>query len=187
MGAGKKLILLTAYRRENWGIGIERICSAARKNVSRDGVHILYPVHPNPNVKTTVNKMLSDRAGISLVEPLDYATLLAALNESFIVLTYSGGLQEEAPALGKAVLILRNTTERPEGVTVGGAKIVSTDIPKIVKWTDMLLDNPDACNEMSNVRNPFGDGNAAQRIAKESINRNTSLRREKIKQADIVL
>jgi UDP-N-acetylglucosamine 2-epimerase (non-hydrolysing) len=163
--SGKKLILITAHRRENWGDGIRQICRAALCLASRGDVQIAIPVHPNPNVREPIYQALSGHSAISLLEPLDYLSFVDLMRRSHIVLTDSGGVQEEAPALGKPVLVLRNTTERPEGVEAGAARLVGLDSGRIVCAAERLLDNEAEFRSMSQVRNPFGDGKAALRIA----------------------
>ncbi len=162
---GKRLILMTAHRRENWGDGIAAICSAALRLVARGDTFIVFPVHPNPKVREMVREMLGNHPDIFLLEPLAYADFVLMLDRASIVLTDSGGVQEEAPALGKPVLIMRDTTERPEGVSAGCAKLVGLGANDIVGQTNKLLDDPVAYDAMSQVQNPYGDGTAAKQIA----------------------
>jgi UDP-N-acetylglucosamine 2-epimerase (non-hydrolysing) len=162
---GRRLVLLTAHRRENHGRPLEGICQAVREICVRNpDVLVLYPVHLNPNVQRVVRKHLQDMPQVKLCEPLDYATFVRAMRESYLILTDSGGIQEEAPSLGKPVLVLRSATERPEGVEIGAARLVGTDTDRIVAETQRLLDDPEAYQRMAAVVNPFGDGHAAERI-----------------------
>ncbi|MCB2122092.1 non-hydrolyzing UDP-N-acetylglucosamine 2-epimerase [Albidovulum sp.] len=162
---GRKLILMTAHRRENWGEGIDAICRAARQLADRGDVVIALPVHPNPRVSVPVRAALGDHPAICLLEPLGYAEFVSMLGRCEIVLTDSGGVQEEAPALGKPVLVLRDTTERPEGVEAGCARLIGLDARRIVEEATRLLDDPEAYGAMSHVANPYGDGTAARQIA----------------------
>ena len=162
---GKKLVLVTAHRRENHGEPFENICAALRDIADRGDVKMLYPVHPNPNVRGVAHRVLGNHTAIELVEPLDYPKMVAAMRCCDLILTDSGGVQEEAPSLGKPVLVLRTTTERPEGVTAGAARLVGTDQSAIVAAANELLDNPTAYAAMAKVENPYGDGRAAHRIA----------------------
>lgn len=163
--AGKKLVLVTAHRRENFGEPFEQVCAALRDVADRGDVQMLYPVHPNPNVRDVAHRMLGDHKAINLVEPLDYPQMVAAMRACDLILTDSGGVQEEAPSLGKPVLVLRTTTERPEGVTAGAAKLVGTDRATILREANGLLDDAVAYSAMAKVENPYGDGRAAHRIA----------------------
>jgi UDP-N-acetylglucosamine 2-epimerase (non-hydrolysing) len=160
----KRLILMTAHRRENWGDGIAAICNAALRLVARGDTFVVFPVHPNPRVSDMVHDVLGSHPDIFLLEPLAYADFVLMLDRAAIVLTDSGGVQEEAPALGKPVLIMRDTTERPEGVTAGCAKLVGLDTEMIVTQTNKLLDDPAAYKAMSQVQNPYGDGTASKQI-----------------------
>lgn len=163
--AGKRLILITAHRRENFGQPLEQICKALKEiAISFDDVHLVYPVHLNPNVQTIVRAELSGVANITLLEPLDYLPLVQLMKASYLVLTDSGGLQEEAPGLGKPVLVLREVTERPEGVEAGTVKLVGTDKDRIVRETARLLEDVDEYGKMSRAVNPYGDGRASERI-----------------------
>jgi len=162
----KRILLATAHRRENFGQPMQDICRALRaiaKGYSED-VHIVYPVHLNPNVAEPVYALLSGVSNITLLEPLDYLAFVHLMNRSHIVLTDSGGLQEEAPSLDKPVLVLRNITERPEAVQAGTARVVGTETERIVHETSRLLDDPAAYDRMANAVNPYGDGHAAERI-----------------------
>jgi UDP-N-acetylglucosamine 2-epimerase (non-hydrolysing) len=164
MDPGKRLILVTGHRRENFGSGFENICTAIRRISERRDVEIVYPVHLNPNVQEPVRRMLGNRKNIHLIEPLDYLPFVYLMDRSHILLTDSGGVQEEAPSLGKPVLVMRNTTERPEAVAAGTVKLVGTDQETIVTETHRLLDDPAEYKRMSHAHNPYGDGQAAVRI-----------------------
>lgn len=163
--ATKKLILVTAHRRESFGAGMEAIARAITRIAAREDVAILFPVHPNPNVARVMQHMIGDRANIARVPPLDYPQFIRALGLCHLVLTDSGGVQEEAPALGKPVLVMRDTTERPEGIVAGTARLVGTDPDRIVAEVERLLDDQPAYQAMARAHNPFGDGTAADRIA----------------------
>ena len=163
--AGKKLVLVTAHRRENHGEPLENICAALREIADRSDVKMLYPVHPNPNVLEVAHRVLGNHEAIELVDPLDYPKMVAAMRACDVILTDSGGVQEEAPSLGKPVLVLRTTTERPEGITAGAARLVGTDRATIVNAANELLDDAAAYSAMAKVENPYGDGRAAHRIA----------------------
>lgn len=165
----KRIILVTAHRRENFGEPIRAICQALENLAKRysEDVHIVYPVHLNPNIRGPVHAMLGGVANITLLDPLDYLSFVHLMKRCHIVLTDSGGLQEEAPSLGKPVLVLRDVTERPEAVRAGTARIVGTRADAIVEQTSLLLDDPDACCRMANAVNPYGDGHAAERICQE--------------------
>jgi UDP-N-acetylglucosamine 2-epimerase (non-hydrolysing) len=164
--AGKRVILVTTHRRENFGGGMASIARAIARIAARDDVAVIFPVHPNPNVVTVMDAILGDRANIARIEPLDYPTFVRALGVADIVLTDSGGVQEEAPALGKPVLVMRETTERPEGVAAGTAKLIGTDEDRIVSEIFTLLDDKAAYAAMAHAHNPYGDGHAAEQIAK---------------------
>lgn len=164
--AGKRLVLVTTHRRENFGGGMESIARALGRIVERDDVAILFPMHPNPNVVAVMNAVLGDRPNIARIDPLDYPHFIRALDMCEIVLSDSGGVQEEAPALGKPVLVMRETTERPEGVEAGTAKLVGTDEDRIVAELSALLDDSQAYAAMARAHNPFGDGHASARIAR---------------------
>lgn len=164
--AGKRIVLVTTHRRENFGGGMEAIATAIRRIAERDDVAVLFPVHPNPNVVSVMDARLGDRPNIARVDPLDYPHFIRALDMAHIVLTDSGGVQEEAPALGKPVLVMRETTERPEGVAAGTAKLVGTDAERILSEVVQLLDFRDAYQAMARAHNPFGDGRASARIAR---------------------
>jgi len=162
----KKVIMITAHRRENWGEGIQNICIALNKIVEEnEDVELIYLVHLNPVVKDVVFERLGGKERIHLLSPLDTKETHNLMNKSFMVMTDSGGLQEEAPHLGKPVLVLRDVTERPEAVDAGTVKLVGTDIDKIVSEANELLRNPESYLKMSKSINPYGDGVASQRIA----------------------
>lgn len=163
--AGKRIVLVTTHRRENFGGGMEDIARALGRIADRDDTAILFPMHPNPNVVAAMDKVLGDRANVARIEPLDYPHFIRALELSHVVLSDSGGVQEEAPALGKPVLVMRETTERPEGVAAGTAKLVGTNPERIVSEISTLLDVPSAYSAMARAHNPFGDGHASERIA----------------------
>jgi UDP-N-acetylglucosamine 2-epimerase (non-hydrolysing) len=163
--AGKRLILVTTHRRENFGEGMSGIATALARIADRGDTALLFPMHPNPNVVQVMEATLGDRRNILRIDPLDYPHFIRALDLAEIVLTDSGGVQEEAPALGKPVLVMRETTERPEGVEAGTAKLVGTDPERIVSEISTLLDVPQAYSAMARAHNPFGDGRAAGRIA----------------------
>jgi UDP-N-acetylglucosamine 2-epimerase (non-hydrolysing) len=162
----KKVIMITAHRRENWGQGIENICDALSKIVEENkDVELVYLVHLNPVVKDVVNRKLGDKERVHLLSPLDTKETHNLMNKCFMVMTDSGGLQEEAPHLGKPVLVLRDVTERPEAVEYGTVKLVGTDIEKIITEANNLINNKDEYTKMSKAANPYGDGLASKRIA----------------------
>jgi UDP-N-acetylglucosamine 2-epimerase (non-hydrolysing) len=163
--AGKRLVLVTTHRRENFGDGMAGIADAIARIAARPDTAVLFPMHPNPNVVSVMDRVLGDRPNICRIDPLDYPHFIRALGLAEIVLSDSGGVQEEAPALGKPVLVMRETTERPEGVAAGTAKLVGTDPDRIVSEISTLLDVPHAYSAMARAHNPFGDGHAAERIA----------------------
>jgi UDP-N-acetylglucosamine 2-epimerase (non-hydrolysing) len=167
-----RLVLITAHRRENFGEPLENICTAIRRlaEVYVDDVRFVYPVHLNPNVQETVYRLLAGVPNITLLPPLDYLPFVHLLKCAALVLTDSGGLQEEAPAFGVPVLVLRDVTERPEGVEAGAVKLVGTDTERIIAETRRLLDDPSAYAHMAHAVNPYGDGHAAPRIVKALIN-----------------
>ena len=161
----KKLILVTGHRRESFGGGFERICQAlVTIATNNDDVQVLYPVHLNPNVRDPVNRILRNVDNVHLIEPQDYLPFVYLMNQSHIILTDSGGIQEEAPSLGKPVLVMRDTTERPEAVESGTVKLVGTDKKKIIDAVQALLDDEILYSEMSRAHNPYGDGKASKRI-----------------------
>jgi UDP-N-acetylglucosamine 2-epimerase (non-hydrolysing) len=161
----KRLVLVTAHRRENFGHGIEEICRAVRWiSTVYDDVHIAMPVHPNPHVSGPVHELLGGLDNVTLVEPLDYQPLVWLLKRCFMVLTDSGGVQEEAIGVGKPVLVLRDTTERPEGVEAGNARLVGPHCDRIIRWAQALLDDGITHAAMSKASSPYGDGRASERI-----------------------
>ncbi|MBP6218934.1 MAG: UDP-N-acetylglucosamine 2-epimerase (non-hydrolyzing) [Oligoflexales bacterium] len=169
----KKMILVTGHRRENFGTGFENICLAIRKIVDQHkNVEIVYPVHLNPNVRDPVNRILGqigveqDKSPIHLISPLDYPSFVYLMGRSYLVLTDSGGIQEEAPSLGKPVLVMRDTTERPEAIEAGTARLVGTEVDSIFDSVSELLSNHDTYKRMAETRNPYGDGTACQQIIK---------------------
>jgi len=169
----KKLILVTGHRRENFGQGFENICQALANTAKKyPNVEILYPVHLNPAVQEPVNRLLSNIDNIKLIDPQQYLEFVYLMDRSNIILTDSGGIQEEAPSLGKPVLVMRDTTERPEAVAAGTVKLVGTNVERICKELDTLLTNEDAYKAMSFAHNPYGDGKACQRIADELVKEN---------------
>ena len=163
-----KLILVTAHRRENFGSPLENICLALRDIATRYNgrVHIVYPVHMNPNVWHPVHRLLDNVPNITLTPPLDYLPLVYVIKHAHLVLTDSGGIQEEAPSLGKPVLVLRRVTERPEAVEAGTVRVVGTDRESIVATTECLLKCADEYAQMARAVNPYGDGKAAERIVR---------------------
>lgn len=162
--ASKRLILVTGHRRENFGGGFENICRALGKLAEREDIVIVYPVHLNPNVKEPVHRLLGDAVNVLLIDPLEYVPFTYLMKRAYLVLTDSGGIQEEAPSLGKPVLVMRDNTERPEAVIAGTVKLVGTSFERIVESANMLLDNPAAYDEMAGAHNPYGDGKASSRI-----------------------
>ncbi|MBA4047359.1 MAG: UDP-N-acetylglucosamine 2-epimerase (non-hydrolyzing), partial [Sphingomonas sp.] len=164
--AGKRIIAVTAHRRENFGSGMAQIAEGLQKLAARDDVAIIYPLHPNPNVGGVMRPALAGHENIALIDPLDYLDFVAMMAASDIVLTDSGGIQEEAPSLGKPVLVMRDTTERPEGVTAGTARLVGADAAVIATETSRLLDDRGAYDAIARAHNPYGDGKASARIAK---------------------
>jgi len=167
LDATRPLVLVTAHRRESFGEPLERVCRALATLAGRNGksgVSIVYPVHPNPNVRSAVARHLEGRPNVHLLEPLDYARFVDLMKRAHLILTDSGGIQEEAPGLGKPVLVLRDRTERPEAIAAGTAILVGTEYDRIVGEVDRLMADPDAYRAMAVARNPFGDGHAAERI-----------------------
>ncbi|WP_341863264.1 UDP-N-acetylglucosamine 2-epimerase (non-hydrolyzing) [Gymnodinialimonas sp. 57CJ19] len=160
----KRIILVTGHRRESFGDGFERMCRALSKIAEREDVQIIYPVHLNPNVKGPVEKLLGSLKRVKLVPPQDYLPFVHLMRRADIILTDSGGVQEEAPSLGKPVLVMRDTTERPEAVDAGTVKLVGTNTDLIVRETTLLLDDAAAYAKMSRAHNPYGDGQASERI-----------------------
>lgn len=163
--ANQKLVLITGHRRENFGQGFENICQALRELATRHpDVNFVYPVHLNPNVQKPVKTLLAGLNNVHLISPLGYEPFVHLMQQSYLVLTDSGGVQEEAPGLGKPVLVMRDTTERPEAVDAGTVKLVGTSVEQIVSEVSNLLSNSSAYAEMSRAHNPYGDGKACTRI-----------------------
>lgn len=160
----RRMILVTGHRRESFGGGFRRICDALARLAEREDVQIVYPVHLNPNVKGPVEESLGGLDRVRLVPPQDYLPFVHLMRRSHIILTDSGGVQEEAPSLGKPVLVMRDTTERPEAIEAGTVRLVGTDTDLIVREATRLLDDAAAYDEMARAHNPYGDGRAAQRI-----------------------
>ena len=161
---GRRLILVTAHRRESFGAGFEQICRALARIGARDDVEIIFPVHPNPNVQEPVRRSLRGRPHIHLIAPLDYLTFVYLMSQAHLIITDSGGIQEDAPSLGKPVLVMRAVTERPDAVAAGAVRLVGTDAERITREAGRLLDDADAYGEMARVRNLYGDGRASERI-----------------------
>lgn len=161
----RRMVLVTGHRRESFGGGFERICTALGQIAERFGdVDIVYPMHMNPNVREPVTRLLGTHANIHLIEPQDYLPFVWLMNRSDIIITDSGGIQEEAPSLGKPVLVMRDTTERPEALEAGTVRLVGTDVGQIFDWASRLLTDEAAYREMSVAHNPYGDGKATLRI-----------------------
>jgi UDP-N-acetylglucosamine 2-epimerase (non-hydrolysing) len=161
----RKLIVVTAHRRESFGEGFERICSALARLACRPDVQIVYPVHPNPNVQAPVGRLLAGLGNVLLVEPLAYVPFVDLMRRAWILLTDSGGIQEEGPSLGKPILVMREKTERPEAVRAGTVRLVGTDPDRIVEQASLLLDDQAQYGSMARVHNPYGDGRASARIS----------------------
>ncbi len=166
----KKIVLVTGHRRESFGSGFEQICQALQTLSQRQDIQIIYPVHLNPQVQEPVNRLLQNIDNVHLIKPQDYLPFVYLMMIADIILTDSGGVQEEAPSLGKPVLVMRDTTERPEAVAAGTVKLVGADRQKIVDSVNHLLDDPAAYRAMSVAHNPYGDGLASQRIVTGVIN-----------------
>lgn len=164
LDSGKRLLLVTGHRRENFGAGFEAICQALRDIAAEPGIQVVYPVHLNPNVQGPVRRILGETDNVHLIDPLDYLPFVYLMKRSHIILTDSGGVQEEAPSLGKPVLVMRETTERPEAVAAGTVLLVGTDRERIVCETRRLMENSEAYQQMAYAHNPYGDGQACQRI-----------------------
>lgn len=161
----KKIILFTGHRRENFGDGFENIFESIKNlTLSRNDIQLIYPVHPNPNVKSVAQNYFKDNKNVLLIEPLDYSTFIWLLNKSYLVITDSGGIQEEAPSLGKPVLVIRDTTERPEAVEAGTVILVGSNKVDLLHNANLLLDDVRFYNQMSSIINPYGDGLASERI-----------------------
>ncbi|SNS27632.1 non-hydrolyzing UDP-N-acetylglucosamine 2-epimerase [Sphingopyxis indica] len=163
--AGKRIVAVTSHRRENFGDGMKAIAEAVAAIAQRADIGVIFPVHPNPQVRSAMEPILGSLANVALIDPLDYPHFVRLLGLSAIVLTDSGGVQEEAPSLGKPVLVMRETTERPEGIAAGTARLVGTDKTRIVTEIFSLLDDESAYTAMARAHNPFGDGTAAKQIA----------------------
>jgi UDP-N-acetylglucosamine 2-epimerase (non-hydrolysing) len=167
----KRLILVTGHRRENFGQGFENICRALLELSLRDDVELIYPVHLNPNVQEPVKRLLANQADIHLIDPLDYLPFVYLMKRAYLIITDSGGVQEEAPSLGVPVLVMRDTTERPEAVEAGTVRIVGSDRNNIVYEAMQLLDDPEVYRTMRQAHNPYGDGKACDRIVHDLLNR----------------
>jgi UDP-N-acetylglucosamine 2-epimerase (non-hydrolysing) len=161
----RKLILVTAHRRESFGEGMERICRALARLAERDDAQIVYPVHLNPNVRGPVHRILGNRRNVVLTGPLEYVPFVDLMRRAYLVITDSGGVQEEGPSLGKPILVMREKTERPEAVAAGTVRLVGTDEERIVAEAAALLENGEKYAAMARVHNPYGDGHASSRIA----------------------
>ncbi len=160
----RRLVLVTGHRRENFDGGLERVFGALLRLAGRGDVEVLYPVHLNPNVQAAANRVLTGRSGVHLIAPVDYLRFVHLMGRADLIVTDSGGVQEEAPSLGKPVLVTRDTTERPEAIEAGTARLVGTDEDDLVRQAGELLDDPDAYARMSRAVNPYGDGRAVERI-----------------------
>jgi UDP-N-acetylglucosamine 2-epimerase (non-hydrolysing) len=158
--------VVTAHRRESFGEGFDRICTALSRLASRPDVQIVFPVHPNPNVREPVNRHLTGRRSVHLIDPLEYVPFVDLMRRAHILITDSGGVQEEGPSLGKPILVMREKTERPEAVRAGTVKLVGTDTDSIEGEAARLLDDDDEYGRMSRVHNPYGDGQASERIGR---------------------
>jgi len=163
----RRLVLVTGHRRENFGDSFDSICEALAELAKRDDVQVVYPVHLNPNVREPVNRILGDSDHVHLLDPLEYLPFVYLMSKSYLIISDSGGIQEEAPALGKPVLVMRDTTERPEAVEAGTVKLVGTDKNTIVSAATELLDNEQAYQVMSVATNPYGAGDACQKIIED--------------------
>jgi UDP-N-acetylglucosamine 2-epimerase (non-hydrolysing) len=161
----KKLIVVTAHRRESFGGGFEQICRAIAELADRPDVQVIYPVHPNPNVQDPVQRLLTGHPNVLLIEPLSYVPFVDLMRRAYLLITDSGGIQEEGPSLGKPILVMRDKTERPEAVLAGTVKLVGTDQRRIVREATSLLDDWNAYEAMARVHNPYGDGQASPRIS----------------------
>ncbi len=164
LDSSRKLILVTGHRRENFGEGFDRFCAALRRLAARPDVELVYPVHPNPRVRTPVESALGGLDNVHLIAPLDYQPFVDLMRRSYLILTDSGGVQEEGPSLGKPILVSREVTERPEAVEAGTVRLVGTDEALIVREAEMLLEDPTEYARRSRIHNPYGDGQACPRI-----------------------
>lgn len=171
----RRLILVTGHRRESFGKGFEEICHALKKIAERPDVEIVYPVHLNPNVRGPVNLLLGQTPNVHLLEPVDYPTFVRLMERAHLILTDSGGIQEEAPSLNKPVLVMRNETERREAIATGATELVGTNCAVIVRRTNALLDDVELWNRMAAAPNPYGDGHAARRICDVVLGRKSSV------------
>jgi UDP-N-acetylglucosamine 2-epimerase (non-hydrolysing) len=160
----KKLIVVTAHRRESFGQGFAHICAALARLAQRPDVQLIYPVHRNPNVMDPAYRQLDNLANVFLVEPLDYVPFVDLMRRAYLLITDSGGIQEEGPSLGKPILVMREKTERPEAVAAGTVKLVGTDADRIVREAERLLDDQAEYTRMARIHNPYGDGCASDRI-----------------------
>lgn len=162
----RRLVLVTGHRRESFGPGFEQICEALQTLSQREDIEILYPMHLNPNVREPVNRILGDGSGVHLIEPQDYLPFVYLMDRAHLIITDSGGVQEEAPSLGKPVIVLRDTTERPEAVEAGTVRLVGTDRERIIEEATRLLDDDEVYADMARAHNPYGDGTACEQIVK---------------------
>lgn len=165
LDASKRLVLVTGHRRENFGKGFINICSAIARVAKRSDVQVVYPMHMNPNVRKPAMEILGPLGNVHLTEPLDYLSFLYMMRNSYLIMTDSGGIQEEAPSLGKPVIVMRDTTERPEAVEAGTVILTGTETETMASAAERLLDNPASYDKMANAVNPYGDGKASARIA----------------------
>ena len=165
LDSAKRLVLVTGHRRENFGDGFIHICNAIRRVAERPDVQVVYPMHMNPNVRKPVNEILGGLANVHLIEPLDYLSFLYMMRQSYLIMTDSGGVQEEAPSLGKPVIVMRDTTERPEAVEAGTVILAGTETDAMASAAERLLDDRDFYDKMARAVNPYGDGLASRRIA----------------------
>jgi UDP-N-acetylglucosamine 2-epimerase (non-hydrolysing) len=169
LGRRPRMVLVTGHRRESFGGGFENICAALRELSSRSDLEIVYPVHLNPNVIGPVKRILGGIDNIHLIEPQDYLSFVHLMSRADVILTDSGGVQEEGPSLGKPVLVMRDVTERPEAVAAGTVRLVGADQAKIVGGVSRLLDDAEEMNRMARAINPYGDGHASERIVKSLV------------------
>lgn len=165
LDSAKRLVLVTGHRRENFGDGFIHICNAIRRVAERPDVQVVYPMHMNPNVRKPVNEILGGLSNVHLIEPLDYLSFLYMMRQSYLIMTDSGGVQEEAPSLGKPVIVMRDTTERPEAVEAGTVILAGTETDAMASAAERLLDDRDFYDKMARAVNPYGDGLASRRIA----------------------
>ncbi len=170
LDSNRKLILVTGHRRENFGSAFESVCEGLRELASREDTQLVYPVHPNPIVQETVHRILGNAPNVHLIEPLEYPAFVYLMSQAYIIVTDSGGIQEEAPSLGVPVLVTRDTTERPEAVEAGTVVLVGPERDTLLKEAIILLDDEVAYNKMSHAHNPYGDGTASQQILEDLAN-----------------